>query len=192
MKILITGARGSSVAAWWRTQGGTRGGGPDPPGQPGSMICSVTTSPCSTAWTGWIISTTWTSSSIWPAEPIAAGRWSESRKQLLCSSRWLLTEQLVDLIKLSGTPQAAASMPPPSAGMVARGCPLDETCQTPHDEFTHRLCQQWGAAGPAGRYAPDPGLHSAHRPGARHGGGPCPECCPYRLGLGGPMGSSAR
>lgn len=28
-------------------------------------------------------------------EPIAAGRWSESRKQLLCDSRWLLTEQLV-------------------------------------------------------------------------------------------------
>ena len=37
-------------------------------------------------------------------EPIAAGRWSEQRKQLLCDSRWLLTEQLVDLIKLSTTP----------------------------------------------------------------------------------------
>jgi len=63
-------------------------------------------------------------------EPIAAGRWSESRKQLLCDSRWLLTEQLVDLIKLSTTPpkvliNASAigwygSTPPPSAGMADR------------------------------------------------------------------------
>ena len=37
-------------------------------------------------------------------EPIASGRWSESRKQLLCISRWLLTEQLVDLVKLFSTP----------------------------------------------------------------------------------------
>ena len=56
-------------------------------------------------------------------EPIAAGRWSESRKQLLCNSRWLLTEQLVDLVKLSSTPPDCCSMPPPSAGMAARMTP---------------------------------------------------------------------
>lgn len=41
-------------------------------------------------------------------EPIAAGRWSESRKQLLCNSRWLLTEQLVDCQTLQHAPQIAA------------------------------------------------------------------------------------
>ena len=35
-----------------------------------------------------------------------------------------------------------------------------------------------GAACPAGPLGPDPGLHPAHRPGTRHGGAPCPGCCP--------------
>lgn len=77
-------------------------------------------------------------------EPIAAGRWSESRKQLLCNSRWLLTEQLVDLVKLSSTPPRLL-LNASAIGWYGRqdDAPLDETCQSPHDEFTHRLCQQW-------------------------------------------------
>ena len=37
-------------------------------------------------------------------EPIADKRWTEEQKQLLCSSRWNITEKLVELIRNSHTP----------------------------------------------------------------------------------------
>ncbi|MBV7416107.1 MULTISPECIES: TIGR01777 family oxidoreductase [unclassified Aeromonas] len=124
-------------------------------------------------------------------EPIASGRWSEQRKQLLCNSRWLLTEQLVDLIKLSSTPPRLL-LNASAIGWYGRQGdePLDEQCRQPHDEFTHRLCQQWEslaqqARGPRTRVC-------IVRIGLVLGqdGGALPKLLPpYRLGLGGPMGS---
>lgn len=124
-------------------------------------------------------------------EPIAAGRWSEQRKQLLCDSRWLLTEQLVDLIKLSSTPPRLL-LNASAIGWYGRQGdePLDEQCRQPHDEFTHRLCQQWEslaqqARGPRTRVC-------IVRIGLVLGpdGGALPKLLPpYRFGLGGPMGS---
>ncbi len=77
-------------------------------------------------------------------EPIAAGRWGESRKQLLCDSRWLLTEQLVDLIKLSSTPPKVLINASAIGWYGRQGTEtLDEQCRSPNDEFTHQLCQQW-------------------------------------------------
>lgn len=37
-------------------------------------------------------------------EPIADKRWTEEQKQRLCSSRWNMTERLVELIRNSETP----------------------------------------------------------------------------------------
>ena len=68
--------------------------------------------------------------------------------------------------------------------------PLDEQCQTPHDEFTHQLCQQWETLAREAR--------SKHtrvcivRIGLVLGtdGGALPKMLPpYRVGLGGPMGT---
>lgn len=65
-------------------------------------------------------------------EPIAAGRWSESRKQLLCDSRWLLTEQLVDLIKLSSTPPKVLINASAIGWYGRQGTEtLDEQCRSP-------------------------------------------------------------
>lgn len=124
-------------------------------------------------------------------EPIAAGRWSEPRKQLLCNSRWLLTEQLVDLIKLSNRPPRLL-LNASAIGWYGRQGdePLDEGFDQPHDEFTHRLCQRWEqlalqARGPRTRVC-------ILRIGLVLGpdGGALPRLLPpYRLGLGGPMGS---
>ncbi|WP_434663939.1 TIGR01777 family oxidoreductase [Aeromonas sp. NJAU223] len=124
-------------------------------------------------------------------EPIAAGRWSEQRKQLLCNSRWLLTEQLVDLIKLSNRPPRLL-LNASAIGWYGRqdGTALDESCQQPHDEFTHQLCQRWEqlalrANSPRTRVC-------IVRIGLVLGqdGGALPKLLPpYRLGLGGPMGS---
>ena len=127
-------------------------------------------------------------------EPIAAGRWSEPRKQLLCNSRWLLTEQLVDLVKLSSTPPRLL-LNASAIGWYGRqdDAPLDETCQNPHDEFTHRLCQQWEQLAQQARSAQT--RVCILRIGLVLGmeGGALPRMLPpYRLGLGGPMGSGTQ
>ena len=127
-------------------------------------------------------------------EPIAAGRWSESRKQLLCNSRWLLTEQLVDLVKLSSTPPRLL-LNASAIGWYGRqdDAPLDETCQSPHDEFTHRLCQQWEQLAQQARSAQT--RVCILRIGLVLGtdGGALPRMLPpYRLGLGGPMGPGSQ
>ncbi|MGY3911466.1 TIGR01777 family oxidoreductase [Aeromonas piscicola] len=124
-------------------------------------------------------------------EPIASGRWSEQRKQLLCDSRWLLTEQLVDLIKLSSTPPRVL-INASAIGWYGRqgDAPLDEQCQTPHDEFTHQLCQQWETLAREARS--NRTRVCIVRIGLVLGtdGGALPRMLtPYRLGLGGPMGS---
>lgn len=127
-------------------------------------------------------------------EPIANGRWSERRKQLLCDSRWLLTEQLVDLVKLSSTPPRLL-LNASAIGWYGRqdDAPLDETCQSPHDEFTHRLCQQWEQLAQQARSAQT--RVCILRIGLVLGmeGGALPRMLPpYRLGLGGPMGSGTQ
>ena len=127
-------------------------------------------------------------------EPIAAGRWSESRKQLLCNSRWLLTEQLVDLVKLSSTPPRLL-LNASAIGWYGRqdDAPLDETCQSPHDEFTHRLCQQWEQLAQQARSAQT--RVCILRIGLVLGmeGGALPRMLPpYRLGLGGPTGGGTQ
>lgn len=127
-------------------------------------------------------------------EPIAAGRWSDARKQLLCNSRWLLTEQLVDLVKLSSTPPKLL-LNASAIGWYGRqdDSPLDEQCQTPHDEFTHRLCQQWEQLALQAR-SPQTRV-CILRIGLVLGmeGGALPRMLPpYRLGLGGPMGSGSQ
>ncbi|WP_421217121.1 TIGR01777 family oxidoreductase [Aeromonas enteropelogenes] len=124
-------------------------------------------------------------------EPIAAGRWSEQRKQLLCDSRWLLTEQLVDLIKLSTTPPKVL-INASAIGWYGRqdDAPLDEQCQTPHDEFTHQLCLQWETLAQEARSRLT--RVCIVRIGLVLGtdGGALPKMLPpYRFGLGGPMGA---
>ncbi|EDK26400.1 putative sugar nucleotide epimerase, partial [Vibrionales bacterium SWAT-3] len=37
-------------------------------------------------------------------EPIADKRWSDEQKERICSSRWLITEKIVELIQASTTP----------------------------------------------------------------------------------------
>jgi uncharacterized protein (TIGR01777 family) len=127
-------------------------------------------------------------------EPIAAGRWSESRKQLLCDSRWLLTEQLVDLIKLSSTPPKVLINASAIGWYGRQGTEtLDEQCRSPNDEFTHQLCQQWETLAQEAQSSQT--RVCIVRIGLVLGmdGGALPKMLPpYRLGLGGPMGSGSQ
>ncbi len=78
-------------------------------------------------------------------EPIADKRWTEEQKQLLCSSRWNITEKLVELIRNSHTPPSVLI----SGSAIGYYGDLGEVVVTeeepPHNEFTHKLCAQWGA-----------------------------------------------
>lgn len=124
-------------------------------------------------------------------EPIAAGRWSEERKQLLCDSRWLLTEQLIDLIQLSEIPPRVL-INASAVGWYGRqgAAPIDESCQQPHLEFTHQLCQRWESLALQARSRQT--RVCVLRIGivlGKEGGALAKMLLPYRLGLGGPMGS---
>ena len=76
-------------------------------------------------------------------EPIADKRWTEEQKQLLCSSRWNITEKLVELIRNSHTPPSVLI----SGSAVGYYGDLGEVVVTeeepPHNELTHKLCAQW-------------------------------------------------
>lgn len=123
-------------------------------------------------------------------EPIADKRWTEAQKQRLCNSRWQITQRLVELI-------AASSQPPSvliSGSATGYYGDLGEVVVTeeepPHNEFTHKLCARWeqiacGAQSDTTRVcllrtgvvlAPKGGILGKMVP-------------PFRLGLGGPIGS---
>lgn len=123
-------------------------------------------------------------------EPIAAKRWSSAQKQRLCHSRWHITEQLVSLI--------AASQSPPSVlisgsatGFYGNTGELVVTEDDPgHDEFTHRLCDTWEKL--ALQAASDRTRVCLLRTGvvlSRSGGALSQMKLPFKLGLGGPLGS---
>jgi uncharacterized protein (TIGR01777 family) len=123
-------------------------------------------------------------------EPIADKRWTEEQKQLLCSSRWNITEKLVELIRNSHTPPSVLI----SGSAVGYYGDLGEVVVTeeepPHNEFTHKLCAQWERIASAAQsdrtrvcllrtgvvLAPKGGILGKMLP-------------PFRLGLGGPIGN---
>ncbi|MCP4595576.1 TIGR01777 family oxidoreductase [Neptuniibacter sp.] len=123
-------------------------------------------------------------------EPIVDKRWNEARKQVLRNSRIDLTTELVDWIaKLPVKPEVLVSG---SAigyfGSVEGGQKLGESADfTPG--FTHDLCNDWEKA-----------ALSAESSGVRvclirtgvvlgHGGALSKMYYPFKMGLGGPVGS---
>ncbi len=123
-------------------------------------------------------------------EPIADKRWTEEQKQLLCSSRWNITEKLVELIRNSHTPPSVLI----SGSAVGYYGDLGEVVVTeeepPHNEFTHKLCAQWERIACAAQS--DRTRVCLLRTGvvlAPKGGILAKMLPPFRLGLGGPIGN---
>ncbi|HFF1558565.1 TPA: TIGR01777 family oxidoreductase [Escherichia coli] len=123
-------------------------------------------------------------------EPIADKRWTHEQKERLCQSRWNITQKLVDLINASDTP------PPVLISGSATGYygDLGEVVVTeeepPHNEFTHKLCARWEEI--ACRAQSDKTRVCLLRTGvvlAPDGGILGKMLPPFRLGLGGPIGS---
>ncbi len=126
-------------------------------------------------------------------EPIADKRWSDSRKTLLCHSRWDLTEKLSALITQSSTPPHTF-LSGSAVGFYGRQGDLTiEEDDLPHDEFTHQLCARWEAL--ALQAQSDKTRVCLLRTGIvldAQGGALAKMLPPYRLGAGGPAGSGTQ
>ena len=123
-------------------------------------------------------------------EPIADKRWTDEQKARLCDSRWQITRRLVTLIKASDTPPAVLISGSAAGYYGDLGEVVVTEEEPPHNEFTHKLCARWEqiaceAQSDATRVcllrtgvvlAPDGGILAKMAP-------------PFRLGLGGPIGS---
>lgn len=123
-------------------------------------------------------------------EPIADKRWNKAQKDLLCHSRWELTERLAALINASTTPPSVFI----SGSAVGYYGDQDQAVvtedETPHDEFTHQLCQRWEAL--ALRAQNSTTRVCLLRTGvvlAPKGGALAKMLPPFRIGLGGPIGN---
>lgn len=77
-------------------------------------------------------------------EPIAEKRWSAGQKQRIERSRWDTTQTLTDLIRASDTPPSVF-ISGSAIGYYGRqdDAMIDETFDSPHDEFSHQLCKKW-------------------------------------------------
>lgn len=76
-------------------------------------------------------------------ESIAARRWTASGKQRLCQSRWQITERLTQMITASRIPPAVLLSGSAVGYYGDLGDQVITEQTSPHDEFTHQLCQHW-------------------------------------------------
>ncbi|GLR10671.1 TIGR01777 family protein [Mixta theicola] len=123
-------------------------------------------------------------------EPIASKRWTPQHKQLLCESRWQITERLASLINASSEPPAVL-ISGSATGYYGNTGELTLTEEdSGHDEFTHQLCARWEAL--AMTAASDRTRVCLLRTGvvlAKEGGALAQMKKPFMLGIGGPIGS---
>jgi uncharacterized protein (TIGR01777 family) len=77
-------------------------------------------------------------------EPIAEKRWTSKQKQLICQSRWQITEKLTTLINNSQRPPKVF-ISGSAIGYYGRQKKrlIDEQFSDCHQEFSHTVCQRW-------------------------------------------------
>lgn len=123
-------------------------------------------------------------------EPIADKRWSTARKAKLEQSRWALTEQLTQLLQGSSAPPEVF-ISGSAVGYYGRQGqqPITEASATPHPEYSHTLCKVWEDTAQA---AANKTRVCTVRTGivlAPKGGALAKMMTPFKLRLGGPIGS---
>ena len=123
-------------------------------------------------------------------EPIADKRWTEEQKKRLCESRWRITEKLSALIQASETPPEVLISGSAAGYYGDLGEVVVTEEEPPHNEFTHKLCAKWEQI--ACTAQSDSTRVCLLRTGvvlAEKGGILGKMIPPFRLGLGGPIGS---
>lgn len=123
-------------------------------------------------------------------EPIADKRWSAAQKERLCQSRWRITQKLADLINASDTPPSVLISGSATGYYGDLGEVVVTEEEPPHNEFTHKLCARWEQI--ACTAQSDKTRVCLLRTGvvlAPKGGILGKMVPPFRLGLGGPVGT---
>ena len=124
-------------------------------------------------------------------EPIADKRWTNNQKKRICDSRWQLTEQLVGKInQASSKPHTFISGS--AIGFYGRQSQLniDEVFANVHKEFTNTVCHRWEEI--AKQAQSESTRVCMLRTGivlSKHGGALAKMALPFKLGLGGKIGS---
>ncbi|MGQ8365600.1 TIGR01777 family oxidoreductase [Glaciecola sp. 1036] len=121
-------------------------------------------------------------------EPIADKRWSDEQKRAICDSRWDITQHLVDLINQAENPPDVF-ISGSAVGIYGRqgDTPITEDFTDYHDEFSHQVCSKWEEIALQANTRV-----CLLRTGvvlADEGGALAKMLIPFRLGLGGPIGS---
>ncbi len=121
-------------------------------------------------------------------EPIADKRWTDHQKQVICDSRWDITQRLVDLINIAkNKPEVFISGS--AIGIYGRqgDAPINEGFTNFHDEFSHQICAKWEKIAQQAQTRV-----CISRTGIvleEDGGALAKMLMPFRLGLGGPISS---
>ncbi|MCL1142666.1 TIGR01777 family oxidoreductase [Shewanella gaetbuli] len=122
-------------------------------------------------------------------EPIVAKRWSKKQKQIICNSRWGITQKITQLIKISQQPPAVFISASAIGYYGKQGQnPVDEKSSF-HDEFCHQVCAKWEEF--ALEANSDKTRVCIARIGivlGKNGGALAKMLPPFKLGLGGPIG----
>ncbi len=123
-------------------------------------------------------------------EGIAEKRWSEARKEALRSSRIDLTRELVRIAD-SWQTHPAVMVSGSAVGYYGdQGNHLVTESTSPNDEFTHRLCRDWEQEALAlEKHGVRVCLSRTGVVAGRNGGFLQRMIPPFKLGLGGPLGS---
>lgn len=124
-------------------------------------------------------------------EPIADKKWSAEQKREIENSRWETTEKIVSLIKAGDNPPKLL-ISGSAIGFYGRQHDqlIDENFTEVHDEFSHQLCERWEYL--AKQAQSDKTRVCILRTGVvitKRGGALQKMLLPFKLGLGGPIGS---
>ena len=123
-------------------------------------------------------------------EPIVAKKWTLEQKRKIEQSRWLITEEIVRLINAGDNPPELL-ISGSAIGFYGRQQDqiIDEDFSSPHDEFSHQLCERWEFL--AKQAQSDKTRVCILRTGVvitKRGGALQKMLLPFKLGLGGPIG----
>ncbi|MCW8331635.1 TIGR01777 family oxidoreductase [Photobacterium sp. SDRW27] len=124
-------------------------------------------------------------------EPIVNKRWSDKQKEIICQSRWKITNQLVEKIKASSNPPHTF-ISGSAVGIYGdqKAVSFDENLEVNNTDFAHQVCRKWEEAALAAQS--EKTRVCLLRTGivlAKQGGALARMLPAYQLGLGGPLGN---
>jgi uncharacterized protein (TIGR01777 family) len=127
-------------------------------------------------------------------EPIADKKWTDEQKRKIEHSRWSITENIVALINAGESPPKLL-ISGSAIGYYGRQQDqiIDENFSSPHDEFSHQLCERWEFL--AKQAESDKTRVCILRTGVvitKRGGALQKMLLPFKLGLGGPIGDGSQ